>query len=367
MSALTVRSGLSNELCARLEVALAHGCVGRDELDGWLASLHEERFESELSDLVEALGTVAVAMTVPNLDGAPPHGLPGQGRISRRYLNELDRYPTMDRAQEVAGAKRLEFALERCAAADFRPPSIRAARRTEYQLAFNEFVERNLHIVVSEVYSYRTYAVPLDDLVQEGNAALMHAVEKFDWRKGVRFRTYVAWWIRQAVERHLASAKGAVRVPHHLQQKLRRLKRQGRLPGGFDQSTSVADVAAAFEVDHEQAGHLVESSRASMSLEQEVDDGGERFRDLLAADWEPRDSDRDQNLKNRISHLLTELEPREQTVLRLRFGLDGTKAKTLEEIGSALHLSRERSRQIQQAALIKLRARAGSTCLEDEI
>lgn len=367
MSALSVRSGLSNELCTAVEAAMARGSVRRAELDAWLASLSESDFEAELAALVEALGTVPVAMTNSADDGSPPHGLPGQGRISRRYLSELDRYPTMTRADEVAGAKRLEFALERIAAADFRSASIRAARRTEYQLAYNEFVERNLHIVVSEVYGYRTYAVPLDDLVQEGNAALMHAVEKFDWRKGVRFRTYVAWWIRQAVERHLANAKGAVRVPHHLQQKLRRLKRQGRLPGGFDQATSVADVAAAFEVDHDHAGHLVESSRASLSLEQEVDDSGDRFRDLLSEDWEPRDTDRDQNLRNRIAHLLDALDDREQKVLRLRFGLDGTRARTLEEIGSALHLSRERSRQIQQVALGKLRAHAGSTCLEDEL
>ena len=367
MSALSVRSGLSDELRTAIEAAQARGCARRAELDAWLASLSEMNFESELARLVEALGTLPIVMTESHSDGTPPHGLPGQGRISRRYLNDLDRYPTMTRADEVAAAKRLEFALERIAAAEFRAPSARAARRTEYQLAYNEFVERNLHIVVSEVYGYRTYAVPLDDLVQEGNASLMHAVEKFDWRKGVRFRTYLAWWIRQAVERHLASAKGAVRVPHHLQQKLRRLKRQGRLPAGFDQSTSVADVAAAFEVDHDHAGHLVESSRATLSLEQEVDDGGDRFRDLLSEEWEPVDSERDQSLRNRIAHLLTELDPREQTVLRLRFGLDGAKARTLEEIGNELHLSRERSRQIQQAALGKLRARAGATCLEDEL
>jgi RNA polymerase primary sigma factor len=156
-------------------------------------------------------------------------------------------------------------------------------------------------------------------------------------------------------------------VPHHLQQKLRRLKRQGLLPKGFDGGTSVAEVAKAFQVDREQAGHLVESSRSSYSLEQEIDEDGDRYRDVIAELWEPRDSERRSTLENRIKHLLQDLDERERTVLRLRFGLDGRRARTLEEVGTVLHLSRERSRQIQQSALIKLRQRAANTSLKDEI
>ncbi len=156
-------------------------------------------------------------------------------------------------------------------------------------------------------------------------------------------------------------------MPHHLQQKLRRLKRQGRLPEGFGPSTSVADVAQAFEFDREHAGRLVESSRVSLSLEQEADDGGERFRDLLATDWEPTDSEREGSLRNRISHLLADLDEREKAVLRMRFGLDGDAEQTLEEIGTRLHLSRERSRQIQQQALVKLRRAASAARLDREM
>ncbi len=353
---------------ARIEAARRHQSLHRDELDALLAELDESHFAQELEHLIEALGTLPIDHPKAGLlEHTVAHSLPGGSRISRRYLHELDRYPPMTRADEVAGAKRLEFALERLAAAEFRPAAVHAARRLDYQRFFNEFVERNLYIVVSEVYRYRTYCVPLDDLVQEGNAALIHAVEKFDWRKGVRFRTYLVWWIRQAVERQIAAQKGAVRVPHHLQQKLRRLRREGVLAHGFDSQTSVADVAKAFDVNHRHASHLMETSRASLSIDQAVDDGGEQWKDLLAASVEPTDPDRQSTLKNRIGHLLADLDEREQTVLKLRFGLDGRPSRTLDEIGKVLHLSRERSRQIQQAALVKLRVQAGKGGLEDEI
>ena len=368
MAATRVHCGLSQELQDKLDELRIRGSFGCNDMDGLLAGLHAECFDGELQELVVALDTLPLVREPGSTSSSEtPHGLPGAGRISRRYLKELESYPVMTREEEVAFAKRLELARARLEAAEFRPPGVFAARRTEYQRLFNEFVERNLHIVVSEVYGYRTYAVPLDDLIQEGNAALMHATEKFDWRHGVRFRTYVAWWIKQAVERHMAAQKGAVRVPHHLQQKLRRLKRQGKLPGGFEGGESLDQVAKAFEVDRDQAGHLVESSRVSFSLDQEIDEDGGAFRDLLVEDWEPKDSERGSVLENRVRHLLSDLDEREQTELRLRFGLDGRQARTLEEVGSELHLSRERSRQIQQRALGKLRATAQRTRLKDEI
>ena len=362
-----VRAGLKPEIRELLAAARVRGLLKEQDLDRMLASLAPETFERDLALLVEETGILPIEPASNSTSAAHPHDLPGHGRVSRRYLRDVERYPLMTREDEVAAAKRLEFTSERLAAAEYRAAAVRATRHAEHQRYFNAFVENNLHIVVSEIYAYRTYQVALDDLVQEGNAALMHAVEKFDWRKGVRFRTYVTWWIRQAVERYMAGTKGAVRVPHHLQQKLRRLKRQGRLPDGFGQSTTVGDVASAFEFDHGHAGRLIESSRVSLSLEQEVDDGGERFRDLIADEAQPTDSDREGILRNRIGHLLADLDERERTVLELRFGLDGHKARTLEEIGSTLHLSRERSRQIQQQALSKLRRLAGSTSLELEL
>lgn len=364
-----VHRGVPQAIRGKLDEIRAHGAITIEELDAVLASLHVERYDDELQQLIIALDRLPIRFeSFARSSGEEYlHALPGGGRISRRYLKEIDRYPTMTREDEERAAKRIEFAIARMEAAEFHPQAVYAARRDELQRLRDEFVERNLHIVVSEVYAYRTYNVPLDDLVQEGNAALMHAAEKFDWRHGVRFRTYVAYWIKQAVERHLAAQKGAVRVPHHLQQRLRRLKREGKLPNGIDSGATLDQIAKAFEVNRDQAGHLVESSRPSFSLDQEIGGEGDSFRDLLVQEWEPSDSDRKGVLKNRIRHLLADLDDRERLVLRMRFGLDGRPARTLEQVGHELHLSRERSRQIQQRALSKLRRTATVAHLEDEL
>jgi RNA polymerase sigma factor (sigma-70 family) len=291
--------------------------------------------------------------------------LPTGGRISIQYIREIEHFPPMSREEEVVFARRMEFTAARLEAAEFDTPRMQAARRREYQQVRAAFIERSLHLVVSDAYSYRTYGVPLDDLIQEGNTALMRAVEKFDWRHAVRFRTYVSYWIRQAIERYLAAQKGAVRVPHHLQQKFRRLKREGRLPRHKDQELTMNQVAQAFEISPDLAGRLLQSSRPAFSLDQEVGPEGDTYRDFLLLHWEPSDQDRSQRLSHRLSDLLSSLDEREQTVLRMRFGLDGTESCTLEEVGRRLSLSRERSRQIQQKALRKLRRCADEHHLKD--
>jgi len=368
MAATGVQGRLSKEASDLIASARSQGVLTWEVLDRILAALDVGNYDAQLEEVIVDLGTLPLRgpTAETNLD-AFPHSLPGAGRISRRYLRELNRFPEMTRAQEVAAARRLEFATQRVAAAEFRSPAAFAARGDEMRQIHSDFAERNLHQVVSEVYAYRTYHVSLDDLIQEGNAALLRAVDKFDWRHGVRFRTYLAWWIKQAVERYLAAQKGAVRVPHHLQQKLRRLKRQGTLPTGFDRGATLDQIAQAFEFDRDHAGRLVEASRVSLSLEQPFEEDGDSFRELLAEAWEPQESDRPAILRNRIRHLLADLDARERKVLRLRFGLDGRRTKTLEEVGRELHLSRERSRQIQQRALGKLRERIATTPLRDEI
>jgi RNA polymerase primary sigma factor len=367
MNASEVHGRLSKEIHDEVAAARQRGALTWEELDRILAAFDVSDYDAQLEALVIELETLPLRRPAEAMHEDHPHGLPGAGRISKRYLQELDRFPEMTRELEVAAARRLELAAQRLAAAEFRSPAAFSARRDEFQQIHDDFVERNLHQVVSEVYAYRTYHVQLDDLIQEGNAALMHAVDKFDWRHGVRFRTYLAWWIKQAVERYLAAQKGAVRVPHHLQQKLRRLKRTGKLPGGFDRDVTLEQVASAFEFDRDHAGRLVEASRTSYSLDQPLEEDGDTFKELLSETWEPTDGDRPGILQNRIQHLLADLDDRERKVLKLRFGLDGRKSRTLEEVGKELHLSRERSRQIQQRALVKLRQRIARTRMQDEI
>ncbi len=358
---------LPEEVRQKLAEVRALAKLTYEDLDRLLEAFAPGEFEEQLHALVAELHSIRLFPSLPRGNPVSHGSLPGGGLISRQYLRELDRFPEMTREEEIAYSKRMEFALARLEAAEFESQSVRAARHAEYERLRAEFIERCLHFVPAEVYHYRTYGAPLDDLVQEGNAALMRAVEKFNWRHNVRFRTYVAYWIRQAVERHLAAHRGLVRVPHHLQQKLRRFKRQGRLPKIKDADLSVGDLAAAFEIPQDAAEHLIECSRPTLSLDQEMGPDGDFFRDLLVENWEPVDRDEPQTLNHRLSEMLEGLDDRERKVLHLRFGLDGSPQKTLEEVGRELMLSRERSRQIQQRALKKLRRRALIAHLEDHL
>jgi RNA polymerase primary sigma factor len=229
------------------------------------------------------------------------------------------------------------------------------ARAAEMNRVRAAFVERNLGIVADLALCYRTYGVPLMDLIQEGNGALIRAVEKFDWRKEVRFQTYATFWIRQAVERSIAFNKGIVRVPNYLQQKMRRLRRQGVLPRR-DRDVSVREVSAAFEVKREVASHLLETERTHFSLDVPIDEDGETFASLLADDEQPLDPGRleFQLLKSRIGEVMADLQPLEREILELRFGLSGQAPCTLEEVGRRMNVSRERIRQLQVRAIRKL-------------
>jgi len=218
------------------------------------------------------------------------------------------------------------------------------------------FVERNLQLVVNLAQPYRTYGVPIMDLIQEGNAALIRAVEKFDWRKQVRFQTYAAFWIRQAVERAISANKGIVRVPNYLQQKMRRLKREGKIP--TDRSLiSARDVSEAFEMSNEVAGHLLETERGHISLDAHPsDDEHSTLTDLIAEDETvPVPEDEIVALKKLLEKALDDLTEQEQKIIRHRFGLNNAALKTLDELGEMMNVSRERIRQVQIRALQKLK------------
>ncbi len=354
------------EVREQLEEIRSTKCLDINDLDRLLAALDPELFDEQLQLVIVELGfqhLVHPRVSRETVPGAR-RKLPATNNVSREYLKDISAYGPMSREDEATHSRRMEFVSARLDAAELGTSKQRARCRHEYERVRAEFVERNLHLVVSQVYAYRTYGVPLDDLIQEGNAALMRAAEKFDWRRGVRFRTYVTYWIRQAVERSMAASKGIVRVPHHLQQKFRRLKREGKLPAEADREPAVSDVADGFEISRDSAARLMEASRISFSLDQEISPEGESYRELLVEDWEPEDSEEGTLLHRRIEHMLAELDEREQRVLRMRFGLDGNKAATLEEVGNALELSRERSRQIQQRALGKLRSSEELALLE---
>jgi len=218
------------------------------------------------------------------------------------------------------------------------------------------YVERNLHLVVNLTQPYRTYGIPIMDLIQEGNTALIRAVEKYDWRKQVRFQTYAAFWVRQAVERAISANKGIVRVPNYIQQKMRRFRREGKLSANKNE-VSARDVSEAFEMSNEVAGHLLETDRGHISLDAvSSDDENSNLADLVIEEPEEFVSeDEIAMLKKRLHAALDDLTDQERTIIRHRFGLGEADLKTLDELGEMMNVSRERVRQVQIRALQKLK------------
>lgn len=226
--------------------------------------------------------------------------------------------------------------------------------------AFNRtrrlLVEKNLFNVRFIAQSYGTYGIPIQDLVQEGNAALIRAVEKFDWRKGVRLQTYAEFWIRQAMERLINASKWMIRVPTYMQQRMRKIRREGKLPIDGTR-VSAKEVSKAFKTSPVIARHLIETERGCLSLDS-LATKGETVKpaDLLADKQnETMLSEEVEYRTISLKNALERLTEQERVILRHRFELDGAEKKTLSDLGKMMNLSRERVRQIEAQTLLKLR------------
>lgn len=226
--------------------------------------------------------------------------------------------------------------------------------------AFNrcrsQFVERNLHIVRFIAQTYRTYGVPLADLVQEGNAALIRAVEKFDWRKQVRLQTYAEFWIRQALERLINANKWIVRVPTYMQQRIRRIRREGKLPGSGARITT-QEVSEAIDTNPTVARHLMETEKGHLSLDSLVSNGEQvKPADLIADQRSDFILPEEVEYRaKRMQEALDLLNDQERTIIHHRFEINGFEKKTLSQLGKMLNISRERVRQIEARTLDKLK------------
>jgi len=226
----------------------------------------------------------------------------------------------------------------------------------------DEFVRANLRLVVTMARRYDRGGMPLADLIQEGNLGLMHAVSRFDYRRGLRFSTYACWWIRHAIGRALADKARAVRIPVHMleaQQQLEKVRQA--LIGELGRPPTPQELAKAARVPLAKLNQMHRYIMGQpMSLDRPVHDDDDRaFGDLLAdpqtEDASPADDMTTQALSQQVTRLLHHLTPIEADVLRKRFGLSDDEERTFREIGDEYHLSRERIRQIQNAALDKLK------------
>jgi RNA polymerase sigma factor (sigma-70 family) len=236
-----------------------------------------------------------------------------------------------------------------------------AADRAALDRARNQLAEANLRLVVMLAKAYRASGVPFPDLVQEGNLGLMRAVDKFDHRVGTRFSTYATWWIRQSIAREVTRCAETVRVPFGMNERRRRAARVARqLTQSLGRTPDEQELAQELEVSVDQLRRSMEASTRSVSLSAPVSDEGDRtlsevLTDENAIGLDDRVIARERELAAR--QLLAQLSPREQHILRRRFGMDGgDEGITLREIGEGLDLSRERIRQLEALALDKLRA-----------
>ncbi len=284
--------------------------------------------------------------------------------LVRAYLNEIGAYPLLTKDDEIELARRIEAGRE--AAEALAAPGVKhtAEQRRALQRAVRagdeaheRFVTANLRLVVSIAKAYQSSGMPLLDLIQEGNLGLMHAVDKFDWRKGFKFSTYATWWIRQAIQRGVVAGSRLVRLPAPVRDAALRLQRvRMDLEARNGREPTVEELAAEAFVPVDQVIALRRHLGEPFSLDEPIGDGDAVRGDLVAdptADA-PGDAAIEAMVPAELDRLLAVLDDREQLVLRQRYGFEGPPV-TQADIGAQLGLSADRVRQIERQALAKLR------------
>ncbi|MCY0921787.1 MULTISPECIES: sigma-70 family RNA polymerase sigma factor [unclassified Streptomyces] len=289
------------------------------------------------------------------------------------YLDEIARTPLLDAAKEVelsqiieAGVyarQILDDAIERTGETPAREEL--EALAAEGERAKEVFIRSNLRLVVAVARRYPRSGLPLLDLIQEGNAGLVRAVEKFDYAKGFKFSTYATWWIRQAITRSIADQSRTIRLPVHLVEELgriRRVQREFNRENGRDPEH--AEVAAELDSTEKRVGDVLDWARDPVSLNMAVDDDGDtQFGDLLedTSAISPEQSVLSLLRSEELEDLLGKLDQRTASIIKMRYGIDDGRERTLTEVGKQHGLTRERIRQIEKHALLELKKMARDT------
>ena len=284
---------------------------------------------------------------VEHLDLSVPEGVSLEDPV-RMYLKEIGKIPLLSMEEEIELAKSMELGNGE---------------------ARKRLAESNLRLVVSIAKRYVGRGMQFLDLIQEGNLGLIKAVEKFDYTKGYKFSTYATWWIRQAITRAIADQARTIRIPVHMVETINRLVRTSRqLLQELGREPTTEEVAARADLPVERVSEIMKMAQEPVSLETPIgEEEDSHLGDFIQDDnvMVPQDAAAFTLLHEQLMEVLLTLTEREQKVLRLRFGLDDGRPRTLEEVGRQFNVTRERIRQIEAKALRKLRHPSRSKKLKD--
>jgi len=254
------------------------------------------------------------------------------------YLRQIAQIPLLTPEQEIQLARRI--------------------KRGD-QKALTQMVSANLRLVVKIARDYANFGLPLLDLISEGNIGLMKAVERFDPKKGGKLSTYAAWWIKQSITRALANQTKTIRLPIHLVEKIGKMRRvSSQMMEELGREPSDDELAEEIGLSSSKVAALKRAALRPASLDEPIQEGEFfQFRDIVGDEEsdDPFETLRDKDMLEEVDELLDMLGDRERMIINSRFGLDGQEPKTLEEIGETFGLTRERIRQLQNVALLKLR------------
>ncbi|MEU7134675.1 sigma-70 family RNA polymerase sigma factor [Streptomyces sp. NPDC046261] len=291
------------------------------------------------------------------------------------YLDEIARTPLLDAAKEVELSQTIEagvYAQQILDGLEDGGAKAGEASREELEAIAAEgarakdvFIKSNLRLVVAVARRYPRSGLPLLDLIQEGNAGLVRAVEKFDYTKGFKFSTYATWWIRQAITRSIADQSRTIRLPVHLVEELGRIRRvQREFNREHGREPEHAEIAAELDTTPERVGDVLDWARDPVSLNMHVDDEGEtQFGDLLedTSAVSPEQSVIALLRSEELEGLIGRLDHRTASIIKARYGIEDGRERTLTEVGKQHGLTRERIRQIEKHALLELKKMAHDT------
>ena len=296
---------------------------------------------------IDVIGSLSDIDEEEEIDFTLPEGINIDDPV-RMYLKEIGKVPLLSAEEEIEFAQRMEEGDEE---------------------AKKRLAEANLRLVVSIAKRYVGRGMLFLDLIQEGNLGLIKAVEKFDYRKGYKFSTYATWWIRQAITRAIADQARTIRIPVHMVETINRLMRVSRqLLQELGRDPIPEEIAKAMEIPVSKVREIMKISQEPVSLETPIgEEEDSHLGDFIPDDDVPVPAEAAAFtlLKEQLIEVLDTLTEREQKVLRLRFGLDDGRARTLEEVGKEFNVTRERIRQIEAKALRKLRHPSRSKKLKD--